>query len=92
MELLTRDNFREKCLTRDQHKCVVCGNTNDLVVHHIIESRSCPFLVKAVKKLGKKSYGPFAELEIIEIPDGVEWEIEEYDGIEWIAEKHRTWE
>jgi len=30
-------------------------------------------------------------LRIIEIPDGVEWQIEEYDGDEWIAEKHRTW-
>jgi len=30
-------------------------------------------------------------LKIVDIPDGVEWEIEEYDGMEWVAEKHRTW-
>jgi hypothetical protein len=28
---------------------------------------------------------------VVEIPDGVEWEIAEYDGLEWVAEKHRTW-
>jgi hypothetical protein len=33
-----------------------------------------------------------AELKVVESPDDVEWEIEEYDGIEWIAEVHRTWE
>ena len=32
-----------------------------------------------------------SELEIIEIPDDIEFTIEEYDGAEWIAEKHRTW-
>lgn len=26
-----------------------------------------------------------------DIPDDVEWEIEEYDGLEWVSEKHRTW-
>jgi hypothetical protein len=30
-------------------------------------------------------------LRIVEIPDGVEWHISEYDGIEHIAENHRTW-
>jgi hypothetical protein len=33
----------------------------------------------------------FADLKVIEIPDDVEWEIQEYDGTEWVAEKHRTW-
>jgi predicted GTPase len=30
-------------------------------------------------------------LKVVEIPDNVDWEIEEYDGAEWISEKHRTW-
>ena len=34
---------------------------------------------------------PFAELEIVEIPDGVAWQIAEYDGFEHVAGKHRTW-
>jgi len=32
------------------------------------------------------------ELKIVEIPDAVDWYIEEDDsGYEWIAERHRTW-
>lgn len=39
MKLLTRTQFREGCLNRDGHKCVICGATEDLSVHHIIERR-----------------------------------------------------
>lgn len=32
------------------------------------------------------------ELKIVEIPDNVDWYIEEGEsGYEWIAERHRTW-
>ncbi len=37
--LLSRDDFRRLCLERDVHKCVICGRTDDLAVHHIIERR-----------------------------------------------------
>lgn len=48
-------------------------------------------LIKVVEKLGKKANSSFANLEIIDIPDDIEYNIEEYDGQEWISEKHRTW-
>lgn len=35
--------------------------------------------------------GYCAKLKVVEIPDDVEWEIEEYDGIEWVSEVHRIW-
>jgi hypothetical protein len=35
--------------------------------------------------------GQFAELKIVEVPDDVNWYIEEYDGMEHVAERHRTW-
>ena len=54
--------------------------------------RNDPILVQVVEELGVKANGSCSELKIIEIPDDVEWQIEEYDGLEWIAEKHRTWE
>lgn len=54
-------------------------------------SRSDPLLVQVVEELGDKADGHCAELGITEIPDGVDYEIEEYDGKEWVAEKHRTW-
>lgn len=36
---LTRKEFREQGLKRDNYKCIFCGETEDLSVHHIIERR-----------------------------------------------------
>ena len=48
-------------------------------------------LIKVVKTLKKKANGRCADLQIVKIPDDVEYEISEYDGLEHMAEKHRTW-
>ena len=53
--------------------------------------RDDPILVQVVEELGEEANGRCANLFVTEVPDGVEWQIEEYDGTEWIAEKHRTW-
>jgi hypothetical protein len=53
--------------------------------------RANPRLVECVEALGKLANGAFAELEVVVIPNDVEWQIEEYDGSEWVAEKHRKW-
>ena len=49
-------------------------------------------LIKIVEQMGDRSAGDFANLKIIEVPDDVDWYIEEYDGREWVAERHRTWD
>ena len=54
-------------------------------------SRDDPVLVQVVESLGDLANDSYAELKVVEIPDGVNWSIEEYDGREWIAEVHRTW-
>jgi len=54
--------------------------------------RDDPILVSIVEELGEDSWGGHAELKVVEIPDGIEWVIDEYDGTEWVAEAHRTWE
>lgn len=54
--------------------------------------RDDPYLVRAVFELGEKANGDYSKLKIVEVPEEVEWTIEEYDGLEWIAEKHRTWQ
>ena len=55
------------------------------------ENRADPKLIECVEKLGEEADGTFAELKVVDIPDDVEYTIEEYDGLEWVAEKHRTW-
>jgi hypothetical protein len=57
---------------------------------HEIE-RNDPVLVQMVEELGKKAWDDHAELKVVEIPDGIDWFIDEYDGIEVINERHRSW-
>jgi len=54
-------------------------------------ARDDPDLVRVVEELGEKANTRYSDLRVVEIPDGVEWEINEYDGYEHIAEKRRTW-
>ena len=41
-------------------------------------------LVQAVEELGERANGGFAKLKVVDIPDGVDYEIDEYDGVESI--------
>lgn len=54
--------------------------------------RDNPKLVRIVRELGTDANGAYAKLVVVEIPDGIEWTIEEYDGSEWISEAHRMWD
>lgn len=62
---------------------------------HFLDSRpkdrSDRDLVAVVEALWEKSWGACARLGVVEVPDGVDWEIEEYDGNEWVSEVHRKW-
>jgi hypothetical protein len=53
--------------------------------------RDDPILVQVVEELGDDASDVHAELTVVEIPEDVEWTIQEYDGLEWVAEVHRTW-
>jgi len=53
--------------------------------------RNDPFLIQVVEELGDFANDRYAQLKIVEIPDDVDWCVQDYDGYEWIAEKHRTW-
>lgn len=55
------------------------------------ENRTNEILVKTVEKLGAKASNSFANLVVIEIPNKVKWEINNYDGFETVHEKHRSW-
>lgn len=65
-------------------------NTRDSWFH---DRRDHPLLVRVVEELGSKTAsGEYGALKVVEIPDGTDWQIQEYDGSEHIAEKHQTWE
>lgn len=56
------------------------------------DDRADPDLVAVVEELGEEAAsGSLAKLRIVEVPDGVDWELDEYNGIEHVAERHRTW-
>jgi hypothetical protein len=55
------------------------------------EDRTNPDLIRCVMTLGVEADGEYAKLTVINIPDDVQWEIQDYDGNEWVAENHRTW-
>lgn len=49
--------------------------------------RAHPLVLAAVER----DLANAPHLKIVQIPDGVSWEIADYDGKEWVAEIHRTW-
>lgn len=53
--------------------------------------RDDPLLIRVVEELGVLASDAYAELKIVEIPDGVEWVINDYDGNESLEEVHRSW-
>jgi len=56
------------------------------------ENRSDPVMIQVIEELGEEeASGGCAKLRIVNVPDGVEFEISEYDGLEHITETHRTW-
>lgn len=85
---LTPDEWKAATVEQrlEHNRAYIASVIND----HDIE-RDDPVLVQVVSELGSEANDRYAELEIVEIPDDVEWQIEEYDGREWVAEVHRTW-
>ena len=72
-------------------ECINADELDDHYWYHRDIGRDDPHLVAVVRELGSDADGSHAKLNITEVPDDVEWKIEEYDGKEWVAETHRTW-
>ncbi|RJS46701.1 hypothetical protein [Nocardioides cavernaquae] len=66
------------------------GQPYQVVGEHALRRDDVRF-VEVVETLGRAASGPYAELIIVCIPDGIDWGIAAYDGAEWVAERHREW-
>jgi hypothetical protein len=54
--------------------------------------RAAPELIAAIEKVGlDKASGELSKIKIVDIPDDVAWEIDEYDGYERVIESRRSW-
>ena len=84
-------SISEKAIDFIRKKIKGKDNKNSIYTYSFNDDRSNYLLIEAVSKLKDKANGLYSELKIVEIPDDVEWILQDYDGVEWIAEKHRTW-
>ncbi len=71
-------------------------NSNDIYLGYSEKydfgyKRNDPYLIEAVEVLKEEANSRFSNLKIIEIPDGIDWEITDNDGLETVHEKHRMW-
>jgi hypothetical protein len=69
-------------------------HTNETYIsdYEVYSQRNDPDLIAVIEQLGEAANGKYANIKIVEIPDDVDWYIEEYDGLEHVAEAHRTWQ
>lgn len=87
--LVPKDEYK-KVHKSDQEK----GNyqeSNKLCFSESDIERNDPVLIQVIEELGKEANGAYAEIVVIDIPDGIKYTIDEYDGQESIHEEHRSW-
>ena len=62
---------------------------------YILELRSNhredPVLIEVVEELGERANSPFSKLVVVDIPDGMEYEVDDYDGVETLHQKVEKW-
>lgn len=55
------------------------------------DNREDDILIKVVEELGDEASGKFGELIVVEIPDDLDYVIDDYDGIETLHARVETW-
>ena len=71
-----------------------CGESPDSIIGRCFREpsdRSNAALVRVVEELGGGANEMFSKLKVVEVPEDVNWTIQDHDGAEWVAEVHRTW-
>ena len=91
MKVVINTCYGNFCLSEAAYKFLGLEWDNHGYEYSEYDDRTNPKLVECVETLGKAANGAFADLKVVEVPDDVEWDIENYDGVEWVSEAHRTW-
>ena len=55
------------------------------------DKRTDPVLVEVVEELGENASGPYGRLVVVDIPDDMDWVIDDYDGFETLHAKVPVW-
>jgi hypothetical protein len=67
------------------------GQTN--CISHYDMERSDPALIQVLEEMGSAAWGDHSQIEILDIPAGTRYRIQEYDGNEaLICEVEQKWE
>ena len=65
--------------------------TGSFYYPYLDDARSDLDLIEVIETLGDKANGEHADLQIAEIPDGADYEIDEYDGNESVVPPRQSW-
>ena len=79
-------SFGGFCLSEEAYKELGLKWDGYGIEYRPTDRRTAPELIEVVERLGNRVNGQTADLGIVVVPDGVDWEIEEYDGQETIRE------
>lgn len=67
------------------------GKDGEIELDSRPDDRADKVLVGVVEEIGRRANGFGTDVKIVEIPDGIDYIIDDYDGLETIREKHRIW-
>jgi len=86
--------------TKDLGESIIENETNKSEFYELYKNyslyinskyRTDPILIEVVEELGGKADSRFADLQVVEIPDGMIYDIDDYDGIETLHAPVQTW-
>lgn len=90
----TSDSLFNKALVKDFGNVVYKPNDDfwDYYLRLNESSRTDSALIEVVEELGsERASGPYSKLVVVDIPDDLDYVIDDYDGIETLHQRVQTW-
>lgn len=83
---------RYDCVTKDFGPFIEGSSDFDSHIINLFEDhRTDPILIECVEELKEQASSAVSKLVVVEIPDDMDYVIDNYDGIETLHENVRTW-